>query len=38
MGLAAVGNRAIGMGVTAGDVYRISAAAGKAVRKLRQAS
>jgi sulfatase maturation enzyme AslB (radical SAM superfamily) len=38
MGLAAVGNRALGMGVTAGDVYRISAAAGKAVKKLRPAS
>jgi organic radical activating enzyme len=38
LGLAAVGNRAIGMGVTAGDVYRISAAAGKAVKKLRRAS
>jgi len=31
MGLAAVGHHPIGMGMTAGDVYRISAAVGKAV-------
>jgi MoaA/NifB/PqqE/SkfB family radical SAM enzyme len=38
MALAAVGHRPIGMGVTAGDVYRISAAAGNAVRKRKGAA
>jgi sulfatase maturation enzyme AslB (radical SAM superfamily) len=38
MGLAAVGHHGIGLGITAGDVYRISAAAGKAVRRLKRAS
>lgn len=38
MGLAAVGHHRIGMGITAGDVYRISAVAGKAVKKLKRVS
>jgi MoaA/NifB/PqqE/SkfB family radical SAM enzyme len=36
MGLAAVGHHRIGMGITSGDVYRVSAVAGKAVRKLKR--
>jgi MoaA/NifB/PqqE/SkfB family radical SAM enzyme len=36
MGLAAVGHCAIGMGITAGDVFRVSAAVGRAVRKRKQ--
>jgi hypothetical protein len=36
MGLAAVGHRSIGMGITAGDVFRVSAAVGRAVRKRKQ--
>jgi MoaA/NifB/PqqE/SkfB family radical SAM enzyme len=35
MGLAAVGHHRIGIGITSGDVYRVSAAAAKAVRKLK---
>jgi sulfatase maturation enzyme AslB (radical SAM superfamily) len=38
MGLAAVGHHHIGMGITSGDVYRVSAVAGKAVRKLKRAT
>jgi sulfatase maturation enzyme AslB (radical SAM superfamily) len=38
MGLAAVGHHAIGAGVTAGNIYRVSAAAGKAWRKLKRAA
>jgi MoaA/NifB/PqqE/SkfB family radical SAM enzyme len=38
MGLAAVGHHAIGIGVTAGNVYRVSAAAGKVVNKLKRAA
>jgi MoaA/NifB/PqqE/SkfB family radical SAM enzyme len=38
MGLAAVGHRRIGMGMTAGDVYRASAAVGEAVRRRKQAA
>jgi organic radical activating enzyme len=38
MALAAVGHHRIGMGMTAGAVYRISAAAGNAVRKRRRAA
>ena len=36
MGLAAVGHCAIGMGITAGDVFRVSAAIGRAGRKRKQ--
>jgi len=36
MGLAAVGHRSIGMGITAGDVFRVSAAVGRAGRKRKQ--
>jgi len=36
MGLAAIGHRSIGMGITAGDVFRVSAAVGRAVRKRKQ--
>jgi MoaA/NifB/PqqE/SkfB family radical SAM enzyme len=36
MGLAAVGHHRVGMGITSGDVYRVSAIAGKAVRKLKR--
>ena len=36
MGLAAVGHRFIGMGITAGDVFRVSAAVGRAGRKRKQ--
>jgi sulfatase maturation enzyme AslB (radical SAM superfamily) len=36
MGLAAVGHHHLGMGITSGDVYRVSAAAGKAIRKLKR--
>jgi organic radical activating enzyme len=36
MGLAAVGHHPIGIGMTAGDVYRISAAVGKAVSRRKQ--
>lgn len=38
MALAAVGHQPLGLGVTAGDVYRISAAAGDAVRKRQGAA
>jgi MoaA/NifB/PqqE/SkfB family radical SAM enzyme len=38
MGLAAVGHRSIGMGMTAGDVYRISAVVGKAVGRRNRAA
>jgi len=38
MGLAAVGHHPIGMGMTAGDVYRISAAVGKAVTRHKRAA
>lgn len=38
MGLAAVGHHHIGMGITSGGVYRVSAVAGKAVRKLKRAT
>jgi MoaA/NifB/PqqE/SkfB family radical SAM enzyme len=38
MGLAALGHHRIGMGVTAGDVYHISAAAGRALGKLKPSS
>jgi hypothetical protein len=38
MGLAAVGHHPIGMGITAGDVYRISARVGKAVRRGNRAA
>lgn len=38
MGLAAVGHHAIGMGMTAGDVYRISAAVGKSVMGRKRAA
>ena len=37
MALAAVGHHPIGMGMTAGDVYRISAAAGNAVGRRKRA-
>jgi MoaA/NifB/PqqE/SkfB family radical SAM enzyme len=37
MGLAAVGHHPIGVGVTAGNVYRVSAAAGKVLKKLKRA-
>lgn len=36
MGLAAVGHRSIGMGITAGDVFHVSAAAGRMVRKRKR--
>jgi len=36
MGLAAVGHRSIGMGITAGDVFRVSAAFGRVGRKRKQ--
>jgi len=36
MGLAAVGHCSIGMGITAGDLFRVSAAVGRAVRKRKQ--
>jgi sulfatase maturation enzyme AslB (radical SAM superfamily) len=36
MGLAAVGHRSIGMGITTGDVFRVSAAVGRAGRKRKQ--
>ena len=38
MGLAAVGHHPIGMGMTAGDIYRISAVVGKAVRQRKHAA
>jgi MoaA/NifB/PqqE/SkfB family radical SAM enzyme len=38
VGLAAVGNYKLALGVTAGDVYRASASLGKAVRKLKRAA
>ena len=38
MGLAAVGHRPIGMGITAGDVFRISARVGKAVGRDNRAA
>jgi MoaA/NifB/PqqE/SkfB family radical SAM enzyme len=38
MGLAAVGHHPIGMGMTAGDVFRISAAAGNVVGKRKRAA
>jgi MoaA/NifB/PqqE/SkfB family radical SAM enzyme len=37
MGLAAVGNHELALGITAGDVYRASTSLSKAVRKLRRA-
>jgi len=38
MGLAAVGNYKLALGVTAGDVYRASTSLSKAVRKLKRAA
>src|SRR5262249_53762177 len=38
MGLAAVGNYKLALGITAGDVYRASTSLGKAVRKLKPAA
>jgi hypothetical protein len=38
MGLAAVGHRAIGMGMTAGDVFHVSAAVGNKITKRKRAA
>jgi len=38
MGLAAVGNYKLALGVTDGDVYRASTSFSKAVRKLKRAA
>jgi hypothetical protein len=38
MGLAAVGNYKLALGVTAGDVYRASASLSKAIRKKKRAA